>query len=261
MPVLLMLFFASCGSTSTIAPPKLDEQLTIDGSLADWNTSETLYSAELDANYYATHDENHLYLFIEFKSPFKDRAVRQSGFIIYLSNSEDLRKQTGIGYPSGSFNLLRENPAMFDDFLRETDWITKPNNSETLDRLEGEIFDRVMIVERPDGKSNPEFGFVEPSQIEVDGLEIAADTQSRYISIEMKVPRDGSSIFNFSGNTAWLGFAIETPPFRFNNDTEYSPSANQQRGMYGGSRQPRPNRQNIARRLGEFEQWYKLDLR
>lgn len=257
--LFVSILFTGCGSTNTISLQEASDQPVIDGSLSDWSVNQTRLNSEDDVNYYAKYDDNHLYLFIEITGPYKDRAIRQSGFIVYLNDNEEERKHTGIGYPSGSFNLLRENPAAFDNFLRESDWLTTPSNRETLVNLENEIFDRVMIVERPDGR-NPEYGFVDPSLIEVDGMEIAADTLSRYISIEMKIPRHGNSLYNFNENTVWLGLAIETPPFRINDNNEYNTTTDRQRDMYGNRRQPRPTRQNISRSLGEYEKWFRLEL-
>ncbi|PWN06211.1 hypothetical protein [Rhodohalobacter mucosus] len=255
-----LIFFAACGSTSTITPPETSDTPVIDGSLSDWDTGETLIMPEEGINYYARYDEQNLYLFIEITSPFRDRTIRQSGLIVYLSDNEEERNKTGVGYPSGSFNLLRENPAVFNDFLTESDWFSKPANLDMLENLEEQIFDRILIVERPDGR-NPEYAFVDQTRIEVDGMQIAADNRSRYISLELKIPRNGDSIYGFNGNDVWLGLAVETPSFRINTDSDYSPTMDRQRGIYGNQRQRQPRRQDISRSLGEFEKWVRLDLR
>jgi hypothetical protein len=253
------ILLSGCGSTATITPERSVRAPEIDGSLSDWNTGNTLIMPDDHANYYARYDDDNLYLFIEITSPFRDRAVRQSGLIVYLSDREENRNKTGVGYPSGSFNLLREDPATFDDFLTESDWFSNPANIDLLDTLEEEIFDRILVVERPDGR-NPDYGFVDQSRIEVDGMKIAADNRSRYISVEMQIPRNGDSIYGFSGDEVWLGLAIETPSFRLNTDSDYSPTMNQRRDIYGNQRQRQPRRQDISRSLGAFEKWVKLEL-
>lgn len=260
--ILFLIFNAACGSTTQFSAPEIQRDITIDGTLSDWDISESLLDARDDANFYTSYDDEFLYLFVDIRSPFKDRAMKQSGFIVYLSDDKDLRKKIGIGFPSGSFNLLREYPNQYNSFLRESDWFSKPANRELLEQLEEEVFERVMIVERPDGKSNPEYGFVELSQLQVDGIEIAVDRNRRYISIELKVPRDGSSLYGFKSNRVWLGLAIETPNFRLQNDNDYTTTRQDRRtGMYGGRQQPRaPSRSNMARNLGEFEQWYRINL-
>ena len=257
--LIFFLFTSACGSTNTISPPKLDTQLTIDGSLSDWNTGQTLFESREEANYYSGFDDNFIYLFVDIRSPYKDRAIRQSGFIVYVSDDEDQRKKVGIGFPPGSFNLLRENPGTYSSFLREPDWMSKPENRETMERLNQNPYSRVMIVERFDGRSNPEYGFADPSQLSVDGLEIAVKTEGRNLSLEMKIPRDGSSIFEFSKERVWLGFAIEPPNFRQQDESAYSTSRNN-RDMYG-NRQRRAPRQNLSRLFGAMERWYYLDMR
>jgi hypothetical protein len=256
-----LLITTACGSTQQFTPQQLDRDLTIDGSLSDWNTGEALIESRDQASYYAAYDEQFLYIYVDIKAPSKDQAIRRSGFIIYLSDDEDSRRKTGIGFPPGTFNLLRENPGVFNDFVRDDEWMSSPANQEMLQNLEEELFDRVMIVERSNGSSSPEHGFVDVSRLEVDGLEIAADTDGRHISLELKVPRDGSSIYEFSGNSVWLGFAIEPPEFRFRNESSYSASQDR-RGRYGNRQrqQQQQPRQNISRSLGALERWYKLNM-
>ncbi len=256
--VFLFFLFSGCGSTNTFTPHQQSSPLSIDGSLSDWDTNRTLFESRSEANYYASFDDDFIYLFVDIKSPYKDRAIRQSGFIIYLSDNEDQRKRIGVGFPAGSFNLLRENPGAFSSMIRDNEWFSKPENRETLERLSENLFSRVMIVERHDGSSNPEYGFVEKSQLEVDGIEIVANTDSRNLSIEMKIPRNGSSIFEFSEQRLWLGFAIEPPNFRRQNESSYSTS-NNNRDMHG-TRQQRAPRQNMTRAFGAMERWYKLDM-
>ncbi|MCC5915604.1 MAG: hypothetical protein JJU46_14610 [Balneolaceae bacterium] len=256
-----LLLLSACGSTNTIQTAKADREMTIDGSISDWNTSATRIQAKDNANYYAAYDEDFIYIFIDIRDIRKDRAVRQSGLIVYLSDDEDRRRQVGIGVPPGTFNLLRENPQTYNNFIREADWTSKPENREILNRLEGELFDRVMIVEREDGRSNPEHGFVDFSQLEVDGIEIAMDTSSRFLSVEMKIPRDGSTIFPFSGDEVWLGFALETPNFRHSQSNEYEASQASRGGYGGASRQQRqPSSRDMSRALGEFDDWYLLQM-
>jgi hypothetical protein len=255
--IFVFMFAAACGSTNNFTSTPLESDLEIDGSLSDWNTSSSLIESREDINFYATHDDDFLYLFIDVRGPFKDRAIRQSGMIVYLSDDDDLRKEIGIGIPPGSFNMLRENPGQYSAFLRENDWMSKPENQENISRLNEEQFNRIMIVERPGGRSEADYGFVTMSQLEVDGMRAAVDQSGRYLGIEMKIPRDGSSLYRFSGNRIWLGFAIETPNFRIQNESNYSAAS--QRDPYS-TRQRQPQRHNISRGLGEFERWYKLEL-
>ncbi len=258
LPLTFSLVFMACSSTQQFAAPQLHSSLTIDGNLSDWNTSETLIETREDVNFYTTYDQNFLYIFIDVRSAFKDRAIRQSGLIVYLNDDEDLKNEIGIGIPPGTFNLLRENPGQYSSFLRNNDWMSKPENRETLTRLEDEQFSRIMIVERAGGRSDADYGFVTLNQLEVDGMNAAIGQDGRFLSIEMKIPRDGSSLYRFSGDRFWLGFAVETPNFRIQNENNYS--ASRQTDRYG-TRQRTPQRQDIARSMGEFERWYKITLR
>lgn len=262
--IIITIFFIlnACSSINQFTVPSAENQLVIDGSLSDWDRSASLMEGREDINFYASFDDEYLYLFIDVRGPFKDRAIKQSGLIVYLSDDKDMRQKLGVGIPSGSFNLLREYPSQYSSFLKEGDWFSKPQNRELLSGLENDIYDRVMIVERRDGKSNPEYGFIDINQLEVDGMEVSIDRQGRFTAIEMKVPRDGSSIYGFSSDKVWLGFAVETPNFRIQDDNDITMMRQERRNnMYGNQRRQRaPTRTSLARSLGEFEVWYRVDI-
>lgn len=259
--ITLLLFAAACGSTNQFQPAQLDRNLTIDGNLSDWNTSQTLFEEREQANYYSAYDEDFLYLYIDIKSAMKDVSVRRSGLTVYLSDNEDQRNHIGVGFPPGTFNLLREFPGAFNEFTRDGEWMSKAENRELLERLSEELFERVMIVERTEESSNPSYGFIDPSQLEVDGMEVAINPDNRTVGLEMKIPRDGSSIYGFSGDRVWVGFAIEPPDFRIQGSNEYS-ATNSQRDRYGNRvRQPRTNRTDIARSLGKMERWHIIEFK
>ncbi len=202
-----------------------------------------------------------MYLFIDIKSPIKNSQIKQSGYIVYLNHSKDTRKRVGIGFPAGSFNLLRQDPGTYRSFTDDPDWLENTANREFLSELAEENFERVMIVERVDGSSSAEYGFVDPSQLEVDGMEIAYN-DGRLISIEMKIPLDGSSVFGITSNDVWLGFAVEPPDFNLNQN-DYNVSNNRSTGRYGSqNRQPSSTqmRQYMNRNLGQYERWYRLQI-
>jgi hypothetical protein len=258
LPFLILVI--SCGSTKEFSPAQLDSTLTIDGNLSDWSTSQTLFDDREQANYYSAYDDDFLYLFVDVRSALKDASIRRSGFTVYLSDDESTRKSIGVSFPPGTFNMLREFPGAFDSFTRESDWLSKPENQELMENLNEDLFERVMIIQRSDGQGDASYGFVDVSQLEVDGMEIAINKDSRTIGLEMKIPRDGSSIYGFSGNSVWLGFAIEPPDFRIQNNSEYS-AASSQRDRYGNRQRPRQStRPNIARNLGQMERWHIIEF-
>lgn len=251
----------ACSNTRTATAPKITNSfLSIDGNLSDWKTDESIVENTEAVNYYATYDDEFLYLFVDIRSPSKEHAIQRSGFIIYLNHSKDTRKRMGLAFPSGSFNLLRENPGAYNSLINDSDWLQDPGNQEFISELAQENFDRVMIVERADGKSNPEYGFADRSQIEIDGFAIATDENSRLTTIEMKIPLDGSSIFGIEKENLWLGFAVEPPDFRIR---EQQTDVTGRQSQYG-NRQRRSNsadqRRSLSRNLGEYERWYHLEL-
>lgn len=254
IPVLL--FVVSCGSTNQFSAAQLNSDISVDGNLSDWNTTQTLFDDRDHANYYSAYDDEFLYLFIDIRSAFKDASVRRSGFTVYLSDNEENRKSIGVSFPPGTFNLLREYPGAFSSFTSDREWLNKAENRELIERLDEELFDRVMIVQRSNG-GDPSYGFVDKSQLEVDGMEVEINTDSRTIGVEMKIPRDGSSIYGFSSNRVWLGFAVEPPTFRIQGSSDYSAASSGQRDRYGNRQRPRrTSNTDMARNLGQMERWH-----
>lgn len=259
--ILVLLFLVSCGSTNQFNPAQLNSSITVDGNLSDWNTNQTIFDDRDQANYYSAYDENFLYLFVDIRGAMKDMAVRRSGFTVYISDDEDTRKSVGVSFPPGTFNLLREFPGAFDSFTREGDWLNKPENQELMENLNEELFDRVMIIQRANSDGDASYGFIDSSQLEVDGMEIAVNTDSRTIGLEMKIPRDGSSIYGFSSDKVWLGFAIEPPEFRIQGSSDYSATTSGSRGQYGNRQQPRrTSNADISRNLGQMERWHVIQF-
>lgn len=220
---------------------------------------ESLIDKSDIADYYVTHDKEFIYLYIDVKSPGHNQAMKQSGFIIYINSSEENRNQIGLAFPSGTFNLLRQNPVDFEAFTTDQDWFQEPQNRKRLETLEPQIFDRVMIVERTGPDAN--YGFVDKERLQIDGIEISSGEDRRLISIEMRVPLNSSSIYSLNGDQFWLGFEIDPPNFRIQNNDNTS-SRQQGYGRRRGSRGSNMTRMNMnmRQRMGQYQQWYHLDL-
>jgi len=257
----ILFFMVSCGSTNQFNPAQLNSSITVDGNLSDWNTTQTLFDDRDQANYYSAYDEDFLYLFIDIRGAMKDMSIRRSGFTVYISDDEETRKSVGVSFPPGTFNLLREFPGAFSSFTRESDWMSKPENRELMENLNDELFDRVMIIQRTNSDGDASYGFIDSSQLEVDGMEIAVNSESRTIGLEMKIPRDGTSIYGFSGDNVWLGFEIEPPEFRIQGSSEYSATTSGRRDQYGNQQRPRrTSNADISRNLGQMERWHIIQF-
>ena len=255
--LLFVLILAACSSTERITLQQLDSPITVNGSLSNWNTSETMLNSSDDIRYHAAIHGDFLYIFADVRDARVNQAVRQLGLIVYLSNSEDNRNRVGIGYPAGSLNLLREYPNAYNDFLTDAEWGRKPENVQLISDLNDEIFSRVMIVERYDG-SNAEYGFVDKSQLEIDGIEISTDEDRRLVSLEMKIPLDGSTIFEVEKQDLWIGFAVEPPTMRIRGDEDRHLSRQERSGYgYRGTGRTQQSRQ---RQMFQKNDWFLLTI-
>lgn len=248
----------NCTGPEQLAVYEEDQELEVDGNLTNWNTDQTLLKSTSEVDYYATTYNNNLYLFVDVKGLIKHSGILKSGLIVYLSSSEENRKRTGISYPPGSYNLLREYPNSFESFTTDAEWSREPENTQMLENLQEGMYSSVMIVERPDGSNRPEYGFIDKSQLEVDGIEIAVNEERRYISIEMKIPLGETPLFNLANNKIWLGFSIEPPDFNFR---EESSSVSNRRDSYADrSRREANMRYAISRNLGQGEDWFIINV-
>lgn len=248
----------NCTGPKQIAVYEQDQPLEVDGNLTNWNTNESLLRSASDVDYYATVHENNLYLFVDVKGLIKHSGILKSGLIVYLSSSEENRKRTGISYPPGSYNLLREYPGSFEEFTTDVEWSRKPENTEMLQNLQDGMYSSVMIVERPNSSNRPEYGFIDKSQLEVDGIEIAVNEERRYLSLEMKIPLGETPLFNLANDKIWLGFSIEPPQFNFREETS---SVTNRRDSYADrSRREANMRYAISRNLGQGEDWFIINV-
>jgi hypothetical protein len=256
---LFAIFYAGCSGTKTISTPQTTQAPDIDGNISGWNMQESVIERTEVADYYATHDKEFLYLYIDVKSLSHNQAMKQSGFIIYISNSEENRNRIGLAFPSGTFNLLRENPIVYESFTTDQEWFQQPQNLDRLESLETQIFDRVMVVEQTESDTN--YGFIDKEMLQVDGIEISTGDNRRLMSIEMRVPLNSSSIYNLKGNQLWVGFEIDPPNCRIQSNDN---NASRQQGY--GSRRGRmsqgtnTSRMNLRQRMGQYERWYSINL-
>lgn len=257
--LLCMLFiFSACSGTKTITTQKVENEKTIDGNLSGWNLNETLIESSEAVNYYASYTDDYLYVYVDLKSPGFERAMRNSGFIIYLSSDRNSRKNRGVGFPAGTFNLLREYPDLYRSFLNDPEWGQDPANRELMNDLSDENFSRVLIVERREGSSSPQYGFVTHTQLQSDGISMEVNNDRRLFGIELRVPLDGDSIYGIRKGEVWLGFSIEPPDFRMRNS--YDSSHQTSRGNMQRGRRNTNTRQSMQQRLGQYEKWFKLDV-
>lgn len=254
-PLIVLL---SCSGPQQLTVHQQDQPIEVDGSLSNWNMNEALLKSEDGIDYYATIVGNNLYLFVDVKGIMKYSAITKSGLIVYLSDSEENRKRSGFAFPPGSFNLLRQYPNGFEEFTTDMEWSRQPENTQLLEDLSEQLFSSIMIVERPQGENDAEYGFIDKSQLEIDGFEIAGNEERRFISMEMKIPLGETSLFNLTKDKIWLGFSIEPPDFNFRDESSSTPS---QRERYGQRSQRQANiNYAMSRNLGSGDDWFLINL-
>jgi len=263
--LFIPLLIIGCSNAKVVSIPSTDSPPEVDGFIGNWNIAESeLESTDL-FRYLATYDDEHLYLFIEFRSLFYHEAAKRSGFIVYLSNDQKNRRARGVAFPSGSFNLLRENPGMYDTFISDPEWIQKPDSQRMLENMELDNYHRLMIIDKRTRKSNPSYGFANIEQVEAEGTLLRVNPDSRLTTLELKIPLDGSAPFQINKGNLWIGFAIEPPEFRLGNtDIAAAPTEMDRyyRQQYGQNVRTAniTQRHNLQRRMGQFDSWFRVKI-
>jgi len=255
LPILIFSFIISaCSSTETLTIPKSELEPEVDGNLANWDRSNSMLEQTDGASFHAYYTENYLYVFVDVRNQTMHRAITDMGLTFYLAHKRDDRHRYGIAYPSGTMNLMRENPGAYRGLTTDPEWMQSASNRRLLSDLEPYIFDRIMIVERFNGRSSAQHGFVDYEQLEAEGIEFATNPERRNYGIEMRIPLDGSSVFGIEKKNLWIGFAIEPPDFR-----RQSPYYNEGHGMTRDRQQRQRPRQQ--RSQSSYEKWYRLEIK
>lgn len=246
---------------------------TIDGTPSEWTLDQTMLERNDLFNFHAASDGEFLYLYVEVLSQFHQFALRRSGFTVYLSNDPKNRRKRGVSYPSGTFNLLRDDPGFYDEFLRNPEWMQKPENQEFMERLDTQVFELATMSERRESKGRPVFANYPLGMVQSEGALVAVDTTRRTMGIEWRIPLDGTAPFQLRKGETVIGFAIEPPRFVFQDEGQQSMGGagyygNDYRyggyGGYGGgySRRARYSQADRAmgmrRAMGEYEKWFTV---
>ena len=246
----------------------------VDGSPGEWALDRTILERNDLFNFHAASDGEFLYLYVEVLSQFHQFALRRSGFTVYVSNDIKNRRKRGVSYPSGTFNLLRDDPGFYDDFLRNPEWMQKPENQEFMERLDTQIYDLATLSERMDSKGRPVYATYPMGMIESEGALVAVDTTRRTMGIEWRIPLDGTAPFQVRKGEAVIGFAIEPPRFIFQDEGQQTMGGGGYYGndyRYGGygygggaSRRMRYSQADRAmgmrRAMGEYEKWFTVRI-
>ncbi len=279
---LLTISMLGCsGSKNTTTLSSMDATLSLDGEPTEWDLESTRLLMDDRFHIYASKNSTGdvLYVYINVASPFLQEAVKRSGLTLYLSSDKDNPEARGVTYPSGTFNLLRDNPGFYDDFLRDREWLGKKENIDNLQASEPRIYETATLKEKYDKKSTQDAANVPLSMVQSEGTVIGLDTVQTGLSLEWMIPLDQTAPFQVSSGELIMGIAIEPPMFVFRSDEDITqPSSRVGQGYggygyggygYGGYGQGRYGRRPqrrapsdqghaVRRSLGETEVWFTL---
>ncbi|GEM_PF-597030 len=261
------LFLSSCGSSQTFVSTNVNQELKIDGDLSDWPRSKALIKESNAFEYYAAHDDEKLYLYVNMKSVQYNSIVENTGFTVYLSSSRENKKSLGITYPVGAFNFLKQRPGEYQKFKNNRDWLQKPENQDLLERLKEQNYKKVLITQKQHKKATAEETIVNMSRLEAQGIQVARERLHNRIQLEMSIPLKSTKTQQFAvvpskAQSIHVGFTIEPPQHNY-NDESTTVDLSQQHPNYGpyGRRRDRGQMQQRLDQIADAQDaWFNLKL-
>lgn len=263
----LLFSIHACSSSESMVSPATNQEVAVDGDLSDWPHSEAMLKESNAFNYYAMHDEDNLYLFINMKNVQYKNIVEDAGFTIYVSGDEENKKALGITYPVGAFNFLKQRPGQYQQFKQNKEWLQKPENQNLLEELREENYEKAMITQREHKKQTPQEVIVDLSRLEAQGIQIARERLHNRVHIELRIPLKSTRTQQFavapsSNRSLQVGFTVEPPDKDWDDASTTVDLSRQQtnRGPYGRQRERQKMEQRLDQLTDAHDAWFELTL-
>ncbi len=221
-------------------------------------------------NFFMSHDEQNLYLTVDFISLRLYQQALEFGFTVFIDHEDGFKRSFGVTYPTGLYYELGDYPGARKGYIEEPDWESIPQNISIKESAERNIYQRALITQRRNRQQDLSPVPVPLLQLEAQNLRLQSDQDERSGRIHYTIPLETRSTSQFApdiqpGETVDLGFEIH-PVRLFNLDSGMrAPMLNRQsRSGNTQSDQDEEIRTHInliMRRLLEpYEEWVKVTL-
>lgn len=269
MVITAGLLFTACSGSKSVVPLETDKSVEIDGDLSDWPHSKALLQEGNYFNYYAMHDSQNLYLYVNLKSAQYLQLVENTGLTIYVSANKKNKKAFGLTYPVGAYNFLKQMPGTYQKFKQDPQWERKPKNQKLLEKLRSDNYNQAMVTQRESKKDTPQEVIIDLSRLEAQGVKIAREQLHNRLQIEVSIPLQSSPTQQFAvipnkDRQIHLGFTVTPPDKQWDQGSttvdlsQNSPS--RARTPYGRVR----NNQEMEERLSQLQDahdaWFTLQM-
>lgn len=253
----------------------MEQQPDIDGSLASWENTSELRNDLDELDLYVQHDDEFLYLLVNFRDRETFRQAEKFGFTVYFDARESLNRSFGITYPYGVVYGLRTVPGAREGFLQNPAWQARPENENLLQSVEQEMQDHALLAMRddPDTELNP--SMVSHPELQAHSLLLNMD----HMTIEYRIPLETTRNRQFAidpvdSESIRMGFVIDPPSFEeitgereeMDQDILVDQRRDRRRGGRGGRRQqPQQEEEDehvfLKQQLDyRFEKWVEVSL-
>ncbi len=219
---------------------------------------------------FVTHDENHLYVMVDFISARLYQNAQDFGFTVYVDDKEGFSRSFGITYPTGLFYELGDYPGARKGYLEEPNWENMPGNESIMETARNNIAERGLLIQRRSRRDDMRPVPVPLTQLQAQNLQLQMEENEERGRVAFAIPLQVTSRTQFSpdvelGEQIELGFEIDPVRLLDMESSMQAPLINSQSASGRSQDTSDDERSNqvelLNRQLGDtFSEWIQLTL-
>lgn len=263
-----VVLFSGCAGGKSLSSVQAMQPITVDGSLNSWPVDNLEIQNNPEFEVYFSNDADFLYMFLTIKSNSMFEDISRYGLQLFFDTDRRMKRSFGIVYPIGLLNGLSDFPGARKEYLENPGWSNLRENQAIIESINRDMPNRVMLIQRNNKRDPLRPIPVNMEALRAQQLEVATSTDSRRLSVEMKIPLQSTRARQFAvdienGKPIYFGLEITPPTVEEIEDDSYSAQSNMNpRDPYNRNMQ---RQQDNARRLqaqlqGGYSRWMRVEL-
>lgn len=210
--VLLSLLAVHCSSTQIVTSEFNQAPTTSSANLAALAETATRHSTN-GLDYYLTHDNEFLYVFVQFTDPTVFRNAMDFGFSLFVHETGDTRRAFGISYPTGIYFELGGYAGARNRFVFDTDWASKPENQSAWRAANNNTVLRALVLTRTSRREEIQQRPMLLNQLRDQRVRLHSDFEESTRNLSFSIPLSRTPQSTFSpdispGSTIRVGMEI-----------------------------------------------------
>lgn len=195
--VLLSLLAVHCSSTQIITSEFNQAPASSSANLAALAETTSRHTAE-GLDYFVTHDDEFLYVHVQFTDPVRFRNAMDFGFSLFVHETGDTRRSFGISYPTGIYFELGGYAGARNSFVFDTEWGSKPENQPAWRAANNNTVLRALVLTRTSRREEIQQRPMLLNQLREQQLRLHSDFEGTARNISFTVPLSRTPQSTFS---------------------------------------------------------------